>query len=123
MIQDESKNENGDENGDETMSESATIKRLNGLLRLYEQGFQSAFVDRAVGEMIAAEAENTESELRRLRQKLEHYEQRYHMISADFYSRFRTGELGADIDVVEWSVFYDLYQGVQGRLQELHRLL
>ncbi len=105
------------------MSDSSTQVRLQGLQRLYEQGFQSAFVDRAIQQVIATEVDNTEAELRRLRQKLEHYEQRYHMPSADFNSRFRTGELGADIDVVEWSIFYDLYQGVQKRLHELHTLL
>mgnify|MGYP002682982681 CR=1 FL=1 len=105
------------------MSDSSTIVRLQGLQNLYAQGFQSAFIDRAIQQVIATEADNTEAELRRLRQKLEHYEQRYHMTSADFYSRFRTSELGADIDVVEWSIFYDLHQGVQKRLHELHTLL
>ena len=93
------------------MSDSSTIVRLQGLQNLYAQGFQSAFIDRAIQQVIATEADNIEAELR------------YHMTSADFYSRFRTSELGADIDVVEWSIFYDLYQGVQKRLHELHTLL
>ncbi|MBK9096034.1 MAG: hypothetical protein IPM84_25415 [Anaerolineae bacterium] len=37
-------------------------------------GIQSAFIDRAIQQVIATEADNTEAELRRLRQKLEQYD-------------------------------------------------
>ena len=110
-----------DETGD-VMNETPTVKRLRGLLGLYEQGFQSTHVDRAVIKLVEAEIENTEAELQRVRKKLVHYEEKYNMSSADFYARFRAGQLEADIDAVEWSVFFDLHQGIQLRLHHLRTL-
>jgi hypothetical protein len=41
------------------------------------------------------------------------------MESADFYQRFRAGELGDEMDFVEWSVFYEMYQALLQRLEML----
>jgi len=53
-----------------------------------------------------------------LAQRLRAYEQQYGMVSEDFSRRFQTGELGDDIDFVEWSIFWDMYQTESGRLAE-----
>ncbi len=41
------------------------------------------------------------------------------MTSREFYERFRTGELGDEMDFVEWSVFWDMRQATQQRLDSL----
>jgi len=50
--------------------------------------------------------------------RLTSYEQRYGMTSWEFYQRFRAGELGDDMDFVEWSVFWDMHQAVEKRSNE-----
>ena len=44
------------------------------------------------------------------------------MPSAEFYQKFRAGELGDDIDLVEWSSFYQMSFSVRERLQILQDL-
>jgi hypothetical protein len=48
------------------------------------------------------------------------YEQRYHMSSADFYTRYQTGEMGDSADFVEWAGDYQHYlqlkEEVEGKL-------
>ncbi len=39
--------------------------------------------------------------------------------SSEFYRRFRAGELGDEMDFVEWSVFYEMYQAILQRLEAL----
>ncbi|WP_445175518.1 hypothetical protein [Microcoleus sp.] len=44
------------------------------------------------------------------------------MPSAEFYQKLRAGELGDDIDLVEWSSFYQMSCSVRERLQILQDL-
>ncbi len=44
------------------------------------------------------------------------YEQRYHMSSAEFFTRYQEGRLGDSADFVEWAGDYQHYLGL---LQEL----
>ena len=41
------------------------------------------------------------------------------MTSDEFYRRFRNGELGDDMDLVEWSIFWDMHQATEKRLSWL----
>ena len=99
--------------------ETGTIDKLQSLIRLYDEGYRSAVVDRAVNKLVALEVEQTKGELERLRARLQTYEQSYNMRSEVFYRRFRAGELGDDMDFVEWSSFWDMYQAAERRLDEL----
>jgi hypothetical protein len=51
-----------------------------------------------------------------LENKLKIYETQYQMSSDEFYQKFRTGELGDDIDFFEWSVFYEMWLSTQPKL-------
>jgi hypothetical protein len=82
-------------------------------------GYRSPVVDQAVGKLIALEARQCRAELQRLAARLAAYEQQYQMASDDFYQRFRKGELGDDMDFVEWSIFWDMRQATEKRLASL----
>lgn len=99
--------------------EIQTVNRLQSLLDLYRGGYRSPVVDQAVGKLIALEAKQCRTELQRLTARLSDYEQQYHMTSDDFYQRFRKGELGDDMDLVEWSIFWDMRQAIEKRLTSL----
>jgi hypothetical protein len=101
------------------MSKEQTIQRLQGFIQIYEQGFQSPLIDSTISKLLDTERERTEHESTTLRQRLAQYEQQYQMESSDFYRRFQAGDLGDDLDMVQWSAFYDMYQAVQQRLQIL----
>ncbi len=99
--------------------EIQTVKRLQSLLDLYRGGYRSPVVDQAVGKLIALEVKQCRDELQRLTTRLSDYEQQYHMPSDEFYRRFRAGELGDDMDMVEWSIFWDMHQAAEKRLAGL----
>ena len=99
--------------------ETGTVGKLQSLIRLYHEGYRSPAIDQAVGKLIALEVEQSQAELQRLEARLLAYEQKYNMTSAEFYQRFRSGELGDDMDFVEWSVFWDMHQATKRRLNEL----
>ena len=101
--------------------ETGTIDRLQSLIRLYHEGYQSPIIDQAVVKLIALEIEQARVELQRLEPRLLAYEQQYNMPSDEFYRRFRAGVLGDDIDFVEWSVFWDMAQATRRRLDALTR--
>ena len=96
-----------------------TLDKLRSLEQLYRQGFRSEVIDRALDKLLAAEAERALAERRDLEARLSAYEGQFNMSSDEFYRRFRAGELGDEMDFVEWSVFYEMYQAVLQRLEVL----
>ena len=96
-----------------------TLSKLQALEQLYRQGLRSEVIDRAIDKLLAAEIERAQAERRDLEARLADYEKRYHMLSEEFYRRFRAGELGDGMDFVEWSVFYEMHQAILERLKVL----
>jgi len=50
---------------------------------------------------------------------LHEFEERYQIDSAKFYQRFEAGEMGDTMDFFEWAGLYELYQAVQGKIDQL----
>ncbi len=99
--------------------ETETMGKLANLLRLYQEGYRSQVIDQAVDKLIRLEVEQSQAEMQRLRERLSAYEEQYHLSSQEFYQRFQAGELGDEMEYVEWSVFWDMYQAAERRLAEL----
>lgn len=102
-----------------TTSTTTTIDHLQRLLHLYEQGFQSDTIDHALVKLVEHAVQQARNERDRLQERLLAYERQYHMRSDEFERRFQAGELGDDANLVEWSIFYDLYRNAQQQLQAL----
>lgn len=96
-----------------------TLDRLEYLESLYRQGYQSEIVDRSLEKIIAIEKVEAQQKLDDLEQRLQAYEIQYQLSSAEFYQRFQAGELGDDMNFIEWSIFYEMRDSVQNRLTTL----
>ncbi len=96
-----------------------TSEKLKMLERLYRHGIWSEVFDRTIDKLLAVEMEQALVEKEELEKRLAIYEAQYGMDSADFYRRFRVGELGDEMEFVEWSVFYEMYQALLQRLEIL----
>lgn len=96
-----------------------TLERLRQLQELYRRGYHSDIVDRSLDKLLSLERAAAERELAALQRRITEFEQQYAMSSVEFYRRFRAGELGDSVDFVEWSVFHEMCESVQERLQEL----
>lgn len=100
---------------------SQTSEPLQILDLLYRHGYRSNLIDRSLNKIIELERANNLKQASELQTKLQTYELQYQMPSDIFYQRFSEGSLGDDIDYFEWSVFYELWQSVQERLQVLYQ--
>ncbi|MBI2875405.1 MAG: hypothetical protein HYY20_00830 [Candidatus Tectomicrobia bacterium] len=100
-------------------TEEKTLDRLQYLETLYRRGYRSDVVDRSLDKIIAMERAAAQHELADLQERLRTFEARYQISSKDFHQRFRAGELGDSADFLEWSVFYEMWESVQERLEIL----
>jgi hypothetical protein len=100
-------------------SNDTTLDKLRFLETLYRRGYQSDVIDRSLDKMIALELAKARRELTELQARLKIFEQQYQMSSEEFYRRFQAGEMGDSIEVVEWSIFYDMWESVRTRLDIL----
>jgi hypothetical protein len=100
-------------------TEERTLERLQYLEALYRQGYRSEVVDRSLAKLVALAQDAARREQAELAERLRGFETQYQMPSETFYQRFRAGELGDTTDMVEWSVFYEMWQSVQQRLAGL----
>ena len=80
-----------------------TIDRLQYLEILYRQGYRSDVIDRSLDKIIALDRAGQQRDLADLQERLQACETHYQMPSEEFYRRFRAGELGDAMDVVQWS--------------------
>ena len=68
---------------------------------------------------IAHELAVSQQQATELAGELQQFEAQYQMSLSDFARRFQAGELGDDVDFVEWNAFYKMWCSVQKRLKIL----
>ncbi len=93
--------------------------RLAQLIRLYEEGLVTDLMDRTLYKLFSAEAADERKAIETLRADLDELEARFGMESSDFYNRFTRGEMGDDMDYMEWASLYQMYQRAIKRLELL----
>lgn len=94
-----------------------TLEKLEKLHKLYRLGgYGSELVERTLDKIIAQEIAAAQRDAADLQKRLQRFEAQYQMSSEDFSRRFQTGELGDDMDWVEWSIFYEMWVSVRERL-------
>lgn len=93
--------------------------RLEKMIRLYESGQVSDFMDRVLDKVFAQEAAKEKALIDQLRRDLDEFEEQYGQDSASFYARFRAGEMGDAMDFMEWASLYDMYTGALARFSLL----
>jgi len=100
-----------------------TMTRLQHLEALYCQGYRSDVIDRSLEKIIALERATALCEFAELQERLQAFETRYQMPSEEFYQCFRAVELGDAMEMVEWSIFYEMWESVRARLATLETAL
>jgi len=96
-----------------------TAERLRALAELYQEGQTSDLMDRTLAKLLQHETEQSLDQLNQLQQDLVGFEQQYHLSSDEFYRRFQTGQIGDDMDFVEWASLVQMVENLKKRLQLL----
>jgi hypothetical protein len=97
----------------------STSKRLHALAELYEQGQASELMDRTLDKLLHHEAEQSQALLNQLEADLAELEQTYHLSSPEFYRQFQAGQMGDDMDYVEWASLVQMAENLKKRLHLL----
>jgi hypothetical protein len=92
---------------------------LAQLIRIYESGHVSELMDQTLDKLFSVEAAKAQKDIEELRVDLLAFEERFGMESEEFYNRFEAGEMGDDMDFIEWASFFDMYRNAQSRLAAL----
>ena len=98
---------------------TSTAERLHALAELYEQGQASDLMDRTLDKLLHHEAEQSQALLNQLETDLAEFEGRYNQSSPEFYRQFQAGQMGDDMDYVEWASLVQMAENLKKRLHLL----
>jgi hypothetical protein len=98
---------------------SNIITKLKILETLYLRGEANEAIEQTLDKIIKQELAICQQKNAELEADIRKFEQEYQMSSAEFYQRFHAGELGDDIDLVEWNAFYQMWQKLQEQIKLL----
>ena len=97
----------------------STAERLHALAELYKQGQASELMDRTLDKLLHHEAEQSQALLNQLEADLAEFEGRYNLSSPEFYRQFQAGQMGDDMDYVEWASLVQMAENLKKRLHLL----
>lgn len=98
---------------------TSTAERLHALAELYEQGQASDLMDRTLDKLLHHEAEQSQARLNQLEVDLAEFEHQYNLSSTEFYRQFQAGQIGDDMDYVEWASLVQMAESLKKRLHLL----
>lgn len=75
---------------------------------LFKAKLQTPFVEETLEKLIRDQISQEELALKRLAPRLLEYEKQHGMSSSTFFSLYRAGELGDEMDYFEWNVLYKM---------------
>jgi hypothetical protein len=78
-------------------------------------------LDISIDKILAREIERARKLQARLVKQLAEFEERYGFKSADFYARYESGEMGDEMDFVEWSATVEMLTNAERRLTLLEK--
>ena len=90
--------------------------RVQVLGKLYERGQGSELLDLTLEKLFAYEVQSTRQQLGELERDLAAFEERYELASSEFYERFQAGELGDEMDYVEWASLHQMAERLRERI-------
>jgi len=98
---------------------STTAERLHRLVRLYEAGQTSQFLDRTIDKALAHEAEVARGQLAQIQQDLCELESQYEMSTNEFVRLFRAGQTDDRMDFIDWVSLAQMADGLNERMELL----
>jgi hypothetical protein len=99
-----------------TSTQTQLLNQLKTLETILKQGSYSDTLVLSLRKIILQEIHIIQGEIQDLEKDLKAFEEQYQLSSEQFYQQFKIGQLGDDIDFVEWSAFYQMWCSCKERL-------
>lgn len=100
---------------------AAALEKVRRLEKYLEQGggYADRVVDQTIDKLLDRERQRLLRQRARLDSQIADFEARYGWTSEEFYPRFERGELGDDIDFIEWSATIEMVENLQQTIELL----
>jgi len=92
------------------------VRRLEEYIASTNASAKDRVLELTIDKLLDRETSRLISQKARLEQQLDGFEQEYHLSSKEFYDKFERGELGDDMDFVEWSATYEMVTNLRRHL-------
>jgi hypothetical protein len=76
-------------------------------------------LESTLDKLLGRERQRLVGQLARLKSQATYFEGRYGWNSDEFYPRFERGELGDDMDFIEWSATVEMIRNLQSKIDSL----
>ena len=94
------------------------VRQLEKYLAINNSAIDPVF-EATINKLLTREYDRMIELRTRLSNELSEFEERYVLQSDDFYQRYEAGELGDDMDFIEWAATVEMLTNVKGRLELL----
>ena len=97
---------------------STTLKKVQ-VLENYLAADNSAIdsvLELAIDKLLHREIHRVEQLKERLSAQIKKFEQKYGLSASDFYARFSSGEMGDEMDFIEWAATIEMLTNTSKRL-------
>ncbi|MBU2483370.1 MAG: hypothetical protein KJ760_19975 [Proteobacteria bacterium] len=98
---------------------AVVISQINALEKIYQNGLEDSYLDRAINKIVTYEINNTQKDIEVLKKDLTELEKKFDMDSSTFFEKWKSGLMGDDADSFEWSALYQMFLRAKRRLELL----
>jgi hypothetical protein len=96
-----------------------TSRKISGLAKLYEKGQVSDLTVQTLNKLVSMEISQGRADLADTEKDLLEFEQRYQMPTAEFFRQWQAGQVGDQMDYVEWASLAQMANRIRERLETL----
>jgi hypothetical protein len=101
---------------------SGTLAKIKNLDQFIQKHGEDALIAETITKMLEYKIQQYQKEINRLNREMANFERAHGMGSSDFYQKYIAGDLGDDLDFVEWSSFYQMRQHLLDKKVELESI-
>ncbi len=100
---------------------TAVLEKVRRLERYVQvtNGQVDEVLESTLDKLLGRERQRLDGQLVRLKSQAMDFERRYGWTSEEFYPRFERGELGDDMDLIEWSATIEMIRNLQSQIDSL----
>jgi hypothetical protein len=98
---------------------SNTLARVKNLDQFIRKHGEDALIAETISKMLDYKIQQYQKEIVRLNREIGKFERTHGMDSSDFFKKYLEGNIGDDLDFVEWSSLYQMRQRLLDKKDEL----
>ena len=95
------------------------LSKVKNLEKFIEKHGDDTFISQSISKILNYKIAKYEEKIQQLGKELKAFERAYGMKSSVFFKKFTEGKIGDDMDFIEWSSIYQMYQRLLEKKDDL----